>query len=339
MEQLIADKKILWPKDSATVTYGSLSELLAAIDAGTAPRNLRRDVPDLEFWIGKTIGFGKPRYKRHLAEVRRSEKPLSSWLIPNAAKKEELASQTDDATESLRSGYTSDGTSLVQDMLNNKDFPYPKPLSLVKALLAQATGPGDLVVDFFAGSGTTGHAVLALNAEDGGERRFILVSSTEATAAEPQKNVCRDITQRRMAAAVNGYTVHTKKGFKSVAGLGGGFAYLRARRVPLEGLADLPAEQVWLAVALFHLGVVPANTAADAGWYAAVSETAGVAYLPRVDRDSAAALRRHLARAEAPTVVYTHQVSALRQRLGLPDAEILPVPATIAARFGLEVTP
>ncbi|NLF84482.1 MAG: site-specific DNA-methyltransferase, partial [Lentisphaerae bacterium] len=340
MEQLIADKKILWPKDAATVSYGSMGELLAAIDAGKAPRNLRRDLPDLAFWIGKTIGYGKPRYKRHLAEVRRSEKPLSSWLIPNAAKKEELAAQTDGATESLRSGYTSDGTSLVQDMLNNKDFPYPKPLSLVQALLAQATGPGDLVVDFFAGSGTTGHAVLALNAEDGGERRFILVSCTEATAAEPDKNVCRDITQRRMEAAVNGYTIHTKKGFKSVAGLGGGFAYLRARRVPLERLADLAPDQVWLAVALFHLGVVPANAAVGEGWYAAETASAGVAYLPRVAPAITAGLRRFLTRAEAPpATVYTHQPSALRQRLGLPDAEILPVPATIAARFGLEVTP
>ena len=339
MEQLIEAKKILWPKDPATVSYGSMEELFAAIDAGTAPRNLRRDIPDLEYWIGKTIGFGKPRYKRHLSEVRRSEKPLSSWVIPNAAKKDELMAQVNDTAESLRSGYTSDGTSLVQDMLNNKDFPYPKPLSLVQALLAQATGPDDLVVDFFAGSGTTGHAVLALNAEDGGDRRFILVSCTEATAAEPDRNVCRDITQRRLAAAVNGYTVHTKKGFKPVEGLGGGFAYLRARRVGIGELGALSADPVWLAVALFHFGMIPANAVAGEAWYAAVTDDACVAYLPRVDGESVRMLLEVMDKSDAPATVYTHQVSALRQRLGRPEAEILPVPEMIVKRFGLEVTP
>lgn len=339
MEQLIEAKKILWPKDPATVSYGSMEELFAAIDAGTAPRNLRRDIPDLEYWISKTIGFGKPRYKRHLSEVRRSEKPLSSWVIPNAAKKDELMAQVNDTAESLRSGYTSDGTSLVQDMLNNKDFPYPKPLSLVQALLAQATGPDDLVVDFFAGSGTTGHAVLALNAEDGGDRRFILVSCTEATAAEPDKNVCRDITQRRLAAAVNGYTVHTKKGFKPVEGLGGGFAYLRARRVGIGELGALSADPVWLAVALFHFGMIPANAVAGEAWYAAVTDDACVAYLPRVDGESVRKLLDLMDKSDAPATVYTHQVSALRQRLGRPEAEILPVPEMIVKRFGLEVTP
>ena len=339
MATLILKKKILWHDDAASVKFDSLDELLDGIDKGKVPPHLRRDTPDLAFWIGKKIGLQMPRYKKHLSELKRTEKPLSSWVIPNATKKEELAAQTDDAAESLRSGYTSDGTSLVQDMLRNKDFPYPKPLSLVQALLAQATGPGDLVVDFFAGSGTTGHAVLALNAEDGGDRRFILVSCTEATAAEPDKNVCRDTTQRRLAAAVIGYTVHTKKGFKPVEGLGGGFAYLRARRVGLGELCALRAEQVWLAVALFHFGVIPANAVAGEDWFAAVTDDACVAYLPRVDREAVQALLKVLKKADAPATVYTHQVSALRQRLGLPEADILPVPETIVKRFGLEVAP
>jgi len=367
IETLIREKKILWHDETQYVMCANLDELYAAIENGTLPRHLRRDSPDLEFWVGKKIGLQMPRYKKHLAAIKRSEKPLSSWVIPNAAKKDERMAQVNDTAESLRSGYTSDGTSLVQDMLNNKDFPYPKPLSLVQALLAQATGPDDLVVDFFAGSGTTGHAVLALNAEDGGDRRFILVSCTEATAAEPDKNVCRDITQRRLAAAVNGYTVHTKKGFKPVEGLGGGFAYLRARRVGIGELGALSADPVWLAVALFHFGMIPANAVkpaacetgtnggitfnaqrstlnaqvTDAGeaWYAAVTDDACVAYLPRVDGESVRMLLEVMDKSDAPATVYTHQVSALRQRLGRPEAEILPVPEMIVKRFGLEVTP
>lgn len=78
---------------------------------------------------------------------------------------------------------------------------YPKPLSLIKGLLSQATQPGDIVLDFFAGSGTTGQAVLELNAEDSGQRRFILCSSTEATAKEPDKNLCRDVCAERLRRA------------------------------------------------------------------------------------------------------------------------------------------
>jgi adenine-specific DNA-methyltransferase len=58
------------------------------------------------------------------------------------------------------------------------------------------------VLDFFAGSGTTGHAVLALNALDGGNRKFILCSSTEATAKEPTKNLCRDVCAARISKVI-----------------------------------------------------------------------------------------------------------------------------------------
>src|SRR3990167_7713651 len=97
---------------------------------------------------------------------------------------------------------TAEGTSLVKQVLGHKDFPYAKPLSLIQNLLAQATRPGDTVLDFFAGSGTTGHAVLALNAQDGGNRRFILCSSTEATAKEPEKNLCRDVCAERIRRVI-----------------------------------------------------------------------------------------------------------------------------------------
>jgi len=69
-------------------------------------------------------------------------------------------------------------------------------------LLRQATHPNDTVLDFFAGSGTTGHAVLALNALDGGNRKFILCSSTEATDKEPAKNLCRDVCAERIKRVI-----------------------------------------------------------------------------------------------------------------------------------------
>jgi adenine-specific DNA-methyltransferase len=100
----------------------------------------------------------------------------------------------------LRSARGGVATEEIKNLLGSKAFPYPKPLSLIQGLLAQASRPGDTVLDFFAGSGTTGHAVLALNAlePEAAPRKFILCSSTEATTKEPDKNLCRDVCAARI---------------------------------------------------------------------------------------------------------------------------------------------
>ena len=71
--------------------------------------------------------------------------------------------------------------------LNITDFfATPKPTRLVERVLQIGSAPGDLILDSFAGSGTTGHAVLNLNKADGGSRKFILV--------EMESKIARDIT-------------------------------------------------------------------------------------------------------------------------------------------------
>ncbi len=124
-----------------------------------------------------------------------------------------------------------EGARVVAEIFGDRAFNYAKPLSLIKNLLQQATRPGDIVLDFFAGSGTTGHAVLELNAEDQGQRSFILCSSTEATKKEPAKNLCRDVCAERIRRVIQGY------GGKPA--LGGEFAYLQLDKVEVP---DLPLE-------------------------------------------------------------------------------------------------
>ncbi|WP_338416572.1 site-specific DNA-methyltransferase [uncultured Sphaerotilus sp.] len=95
---------------------------------------------------------------------------------------------------------------------SNRPFDYPKPSVLLEDLLGFATDPNDIVLDSFAGSGTTGHAVLKLNAQDGGQRRFVLIELGE---------FAETITAERVRRVAIGYGEGTKK----VTGLGGGFDF------------------------------------------------------------------------------------------------------------------
>jgi len=216
MEALIAKKLIYFPpcKPEDVLQFASREALLAAIAAGKGPMLpkkktplLRADLPDLDFWVGKTIAPGRPSRKEHWSARPEEQRlaPLSNWI---AGLNEDVAQLfEDEASEPvvLRSARGGVATEEIKTILGGKAFPYPKPLSLVKGLLSQATRPGDTVLDFFAGSGTTGQAVLELNAEDAGQRRFILCSSTEATAKEPDKNLCRDVCAERLRRVIQGY--------------------------------------------------------------------------------------------------------------------------------------
>lgn len=101
-------------------------------------------------------------------------------------------------------------------------FPTPKPTRLIQRILQIATDKDSLILDSFAGSGTTGHAVLKQNAEDGGSRKFILV--------EMEEGIAQNITAERVRRVAGGYT--DAKG-NAVAALGGGFQYCRLSEEPL----------------------------------------------------------------------------------------------------------
>jgi len=117
---------------------------------------------------------------------------------------------------------TEQGGLLVKDILGSKVFAYPKPLGLIKRILEIATDKDSLILDSFAGSGTTAHAVLNLNQQDGGNRKFILV--------EMDDNIAQTVTAERNKRVIEGY--ENAKG-EQIAGLGGGFQYCRLSKNPL----------------------------------------------------------------------------------------------------------
>lgn len=104
----------------------------------------------------------RPMLKRFQNELKSTFNPLSSILIDKV-------------------GLNTEATRIIQELLEGNIFDYSKPLSLLKILISQLANTDDTILDFFAGSGTTAHAVMKLNSEDGGNRKFICVQLPEPT--------------------------------------------------------------------------------------------------------------------------------------------------------------
>jgi len=111
-------------------------------------------------------------------------------------------------------GTTRKANQELKEIFNGEvPFETPKPLELLKRIIQLTTRKDDIILDSFAGSGTTGHAVLNINKQDGGNRRFVLV--------EMIPDICKKITHYRLKSVINGYTYNQNK----VDALGGGFRY------------------------------------------------------------------------------------------------------------------
>ena len=161
----------------------------------------------LIYW-GKN-GKGKvPSYKRYRHALK------NDGVVPQTFWAHTFAGHTDGSRKELRE--------VLHDVPSVSDFATPKPTLLIQRILQIATDKESLVLDSFAGSGTTGHAVLKQNLEDGGNRRFILV--------EMDEGIAQNVTAERVKRVNNGYT--NAKG-KAVEGLGGGFQYCRLSDEPL----------------------------------------------------------------------------------------------------------
>ena len=284
--------------------------------AGSYWRVSRRKFDELDMdnriWWGKE-GNNTPRLKRFLSDVKQGVVPQTLWTY-------DAVGHTQDAKKQLNE--------ILPKERNDDVFSTPKPLQLIDRILRLATKPGDLVLDFFAGSGTLAQATLQINKEDGGERRFILVSSTEATQDEPDKNLCRDVCAARVRRAAEGYV--SAKG-EPVEGLGGGFAYARAKHIPPYRLVErLDDGLVWSFIQMKHHHPLTERAA-----LASVSLWDGQAliYLPTTTAKMKTALRAAL-QAHPQAIVYTWTPAALASVVNENNLREVPADLTRGFRFG-----
>jgi len=166
-----------------------------------------------EFWPpkGRCWRTTEEQYKEFLADNRIvfGKKGTSK---PQLKRFQDFAMAKGDTPTSIWNDIetTTNGTQLLQNIFGGeKVFSNPKPVELVKRIMILIGNKNLTILDFFAGSGTTLHATMQLNAEDGGHRQCILVTNNE-------NNICEEVTYERNKRVINGYT--TPKGVE-VAGL------------------------------------------------------------------------------------------------------------------------
>ena len=142
---------------------------------------------DNRVWFGED-GNGVPRQKRFLSEVKNSITPMTIWKYTEV-------------------GHSQDATKKLKELFDEVHvFDYSKTVELIKRCIELYTIQGDIILDFFSGSSTTAHSVMQLNAEDGGNRKYIMVQLPELCDEDSEaykagyKNIC-EIGKERIRRA------------------------------------------------------------------------------------------------------------------------------------------
>lgn len=169
--------------------------------------NMKKLIADNRIWFGKN-GTSFPRKKRFLSEVQSGRTPNTWW-------------------ENEEVGHNQEGARDLKKILGVVALNNPKPVRLIKRILQISSQQNSTILDFFAGSGTTAQAVLELNKEDGGNRKFILCTNNE-------NNICEEVTYERINRVIHGYA--------DVEGIPANLKYFKTDFIPKD--ADDVSEEL-----------------------------------------------------------------------------------------------
>ncbi|HEY5534425.1 MAG TPA: site-specific DNA-methyltransferase [Ignavibacteria bacterium] len=186
------DKRGLWTSGDLTAegpTENCIYPIISSSGIKHMPPNGKRWVftkdnysillKENRIWFGKK-GNSFPRLKRFLSEVQDGYVPNTIWFHDEV-------------------GHTQEGKQEFNEFFQREiDFDYPKPSKLIKRIIQIGASKKCTVLDFFAGTGTTGQAVLSLNKDDNGKRKFILCTNNE-------NNICEKITNVRLSKSIKGF--------------------------------------------------------------------------------------------------------------------------------------
>ena len=192
---------------------------------GTHPRYSRDTLREMEQDNRLDLSGREPLAKRYLAEVQEGQPP-DTVLSPEIV------------------GFNANGTRELRDIFGEGGiFPQPKPTKLIKFLVEILRSKDAIVLDSFAGSGTTAHAVLALNREDGGNRKFVLIEC---------EDYADTVTAERVRRVIRG--VRKAKDPALRTGLGGSFSWCTlGPPVSIEAMLNGEALPSWPALAAWLL--------------------------------------------------------------------------------------
>lgn len=187
-------------------------------------RNTMKRLVDEDRIIFPDTPDGRPRRKVFLSDVKEVRPGFSSVIGTDI--------------------YTRTGTSDIVSVFGNRVFDFPKPVELLIQLLEQTTDDNSIVLDFFAGSGTTAHAVLELNKRDSGHRRFIVCTNNE-------NGICENVTYPRVKTVITGKRTD---GSDYAEGIAANIKYYRTAFVSKdeEYLSDALLEHIAEMVQLEH---------------------------------------------------------------------------------------
>lgn len=201
--------------DRGSVRYSdSLNYPIIAPDGTTLYPNDRTDFQQDGWtwkWSKEKVAWG---IKNGFIEIVANDKRKSGWSVRykiymNTDNEGTLVKKSAPFKNLINNVLNADATADIKNIFSSKVFDYAKPLELLSFIVSLHINKFSTILDFFAGSGTTLHATMQLNADDGGHRKCILVTNNE-------NHICEEVTYERNKRVINGYT--TPKG-EQVAGL------------------------------------------------------------------------------------------------------------------------